>query len=485
MANNLLDVEPKKVFKFFSEICSIPHGSGNLDKIVDYLINFAKERNLEYITDDVKNVIIKKKNGNTSPIILQAHTDMVCVKKQNLNIDMSKDPIKLVLDGNKLQADGTSLGADDGIGVAIILSLLDLDDEDMPSIEALFTADEETGMNGAIGLDGSLISGKELINIDSEEEGVLTVSCAGGSHCESEIPIEREKVDTNKYLYQSIHISGLIGGHSGMEIHKGRANAIIELAYVLKELRLEKIDYKLISIDGGRFENVICSDANAIVLINKDDINKAKSIINKIDTNLKDEYKLTDCNIKVDLVECEESKNEKSPIKNESTDNLINAIISLPQGLIEVSQEFINLPWTSLNLGVIETKDDRIIFITFIRSNNDIKRQKLVEKYKIIINKFSGKCNVSGEYPAWQYNKDSMLKNDMIKLYSELYSKDMEVVATHGGLECGILIDKIKGLDAVSVGPLLKNVHSVDEVLYVDTVKKVFDFLYKFLKKRA
>ena len=238
-------------------------------------------------------------------------------------------------------------------------------------------------------------------------------------------------------------------------------------------------------IDGGRFENVICSDANAIVLINKDDINKAKSIINKIDTNLKDEYKLTDCNIKVDLVECEESKSEKSPIKNESTDNFINAIISLPQGLIEVSQEFINLPWTSLNLGVIETKDDRIIFITFIRSNNDIKRQKLVEKYKIIINKFNGKCNVSGEYPAWQYNKDSMLKNDMIKLYSELYSKDLEVVATHGGLECGILIDKIKGLDAVSVGPLLKNVHSVDETLYVDTVKKVFDFLYKFLKKRA
>ena len=510
LENNIKNIEPKKVFSFFSEICSIPHGSGNLDGIVEYLVKFAKDRNLEYIKDNANNVIIKKSATKGMPIILQAHTDMVCVSEPNLDIDMKREAISAYVNGNLLKAKGTSLGADDGIGVALILAILDDNENNYPPIEAFFTSDEETGMNGAIYVDGSKFSAKRLINIDSEDEGVLTVSCCGGSHIEIEFDVERLDFDSisneeviisngksshtanaTKYKLFEIKISGLLGGHSGMEIHKGRANAIVEMAYVLNELSNNKIDYYLSSINGGRFENVICSNCVSNVYVNIKDLNKFNDLILKLDKDLKKEYILSDKNIKLGAKEKEdynELQNAKSnetfafkPIRTETTKKLIDTIISLPNGLIEISQEFVNLPWTSLNQGVIETDGKKIKIVIFVRSNDDIKRKKLVEKIKKIISNAGGNIYISGEYPAWQYQKDSKLKEEILKTYKELYGKDMEVTATHGGLECGLLMQKIEGLDAVSIGPTVENVHSVDETLHIDTVCKIYDLLKKFL----
>ena len=492
MESSIKNLKPDKVFQYFSDICKIPHGSGNLDGIVNYLVDFAKSHNLKYIVDDEKNVVIykdAKDNTHTEPIILQAHIDMVCVHSQNVDIDMTKTPLDIYVDDNKLRARDTSLGADDGIGVAIILSLLDENEYSFPPIEALFTSDEETGMNGAIGIEGKLFKSKRLINIDSEDEGELTVSCAGGSHCESEIPVVRVSDKnvvsdiTSKYSLYSIKVSGLLGGHSGMEIHKGRANAIIELAYILGRLQDENIDFYLVSIGGGKFENVICPECKCLVYV-KGDKNVLNDLIHNINEELKIDYKLTDKNIEVSLsVEDKSSVEDFGPITKESSTSLINAVLSLPQGLVEVSQEFINLPWTSLNLGKIETKLDKVILITLIRSNIDIKKQKLIKKYKTIIENAGGILNVTSEYPAWQYNKESKLMNDMLETYKSLFGKDMKVVATHGGLECGLFMEKIKGLEAVSIGPTLTGVHSIDETLYIDTVKKVYDFLINYLTK--
>lgn len=532
MENNIEKLKKDTVFKYFFDICSIPHGSGNLDGIINYLISFAKEKNLRYIVDDAKNVIIYKdracidelksdhisknfeselnrRNEHCEPVILQAHIDMVAVKTSDSKKDLSKDKVEPYVDGNYLKAVDSSLGADDGIGVAMILALLSEEDANLPSLEALFTSDEETGMNGALGVDGKNFKGNKLINIDSENEGVLTVSCCGGSHIDSKLNINRANVEvldndtvcinknTNdvnnncgevkgKYKCFKLILGGLLGGHSGMEIHRGRANAIIEMAYILKELSDAEIDYYLIAIDGGKFENVICPEATSYIYVNMDDITKFNTLIDNIGKELKEEYVLTDENIFLtskQILHIDDELKCMMAIEKNGTMNLIDTLIALPNGLIEISQEFTNLPWTSLNHGVIETSDDAISLITFIRSNDDIKRKKLVKKYKLIMKKFGFQVDVSGEYPAWRYNKKSKLKEIMLNMYHDLYGKDMIVEATHGGLECGLLMEKIKDLDAVSIGPTIEGVHSVDEKLYIDTVYKVYDFLKKTLKE--
>ena len=552
MESKIENLEPKKVFKYFADICKIPHGSGNIDGVVNYLVDFAKSHNLKYIVDDAKNVIIysrkrdsvvpcrgeacepaeNRRGEHCEPVILQAHTDMVCVNDSNSSKDLSKDPLDIYVDGNYLRAKGTSLGADDGIGVAIILSILDDADDKFPPIEALFTSDEENGMNGALAVDGSLFKGKKLINLDSETEGELTVSCAGGTQYLSEIPITREDLaccrgrhsvvpcrgeacepaenrrcehcepDYKKY---TIKISGLLGGHSGMEIHQGRANAIIEVANVLKSMEEENIDFYLVSIDAGKFDNVICPEAGCHVLINSNDENKFKNLISKLDADLKYEYQLTDKNITLkaqpvgdDILsslgrtKCPPlhhifennsvGASTTSPIDKNSTQKIIDILITIPQGLIEISQEFINIPWTSLNLGVIKTENDKIVLSGLIRSNNDFKRLKLVRKFETIIKNAGGKFFDKGHYPAWEYNKNSKLKEDILKAYKNAYGRDMEVVATHGGLESGLFIEKIKGLEVVSIGPTMEGVHSVDEKLHIDSVGTLYSFLIEFLK---
>ena len=496
MESKIENLEPKKVFKYFSDICKIPHGSGNLDGIVNYLVEFAKSHSLKHIVDDAKNVVIFSRGEACEPVILQAHTDMVCVKDSNSNKELSKDPLDIYVDGNYLRAKGTSLGADDGIGVAIILSILDDADGKFPPIEALFTSDEENGMNGALAINGSLFKGKKLINLDSETEGELTVSCAGGTQYLSEIPITREEsiccrgeACEPNYKNYAIKISGLLGGHSGMEIHKGRANAIVEVANVLKSMEEENIDFYLVSIDAGKFDNVICPEAESYVLINSHDEDKFKNLISKLDADLKYEYQLTDKNITLetklvgdDILSSPVGASTASPLDKNSTHKLIDLLITIPQGLIEISQEFINIPWTSLNLGVIKTESDKIVLSGLIRSNNDFKRIKLVRRFETIIKNAGGKFFDKGHYPAWEYHKNSKLKEDILKAYKSAYGKDMEVVATHGGLESGLFIEKIKGLEVVSIGPTMEGVHSVDEKLQIDTVGKLYSFLKEFLK---
>lgn len=474
----LENIEPIKVFKYFEEISMIPHGSGNLSMIISYLVDFAKKRNLEYLVDDANNVIIKKKgNDKKDTIILQGHSDMVCVKSEDSIKDLTKDHIDIFVDGEWLKADKTSLGGDDGIAVAMILAILDDDNKDYPNIEALITADEETGLYGAMGLDGSKLSGKKLINIDSEEEGVFTVSCAGGVHLESNVKGKKENVEGTSY---ELRIHNLLGGHSGVDIHKNHANANIEMARCIYDMINNGFDIRLIDINGGNFDNVICQDSVCnIILINKND-NDFLNYIKKLDNILKNEYISSDSKITLDVKNFDRDGKNNAFIK-EDTKKIINLIYSLPNGLIEMSQDFENLPQTSLNLGVLKTVDDTIMFEQLIRSSIDSRKEYVKNIVKNIVNIYGGECKVKGAYPAWQYNINSALREKLVVVYKKMYGEEPKVEATHGGLECGLFMDKIKGLDAISIGPTLKDVHSINEKLEIKSVEKVYNFLKEVL----
>lgn len=473
----MINIEPKKVFEFFEEISMIPHGSGNLTKIVSYLVDFAKKRNLEYYVDDVNNVIIKKKgNDKKDIIILQGHSDMVCVKTEDSNKDLSKDHIDIFVDGEWLKADKTSLGGDDGIAVAMILAILDEDNKDYPNIEALITSDEETGMNGAIGLDGSKLAGRKLINIDSEDEGVFTVSCAGGTHLESIVKGKKENVNGTGY---KLRLHNLLGGHSGMSIHKNHANANIEMARCINDILNIGFDVRLVDINGGMFDNVICDDTVCnIILVDKKDDEFVKSV-KELNEILKNEYSSSDINITLDV----EKNNNSNAFTKEDTKNIISLIFSLPNGLIEMSQDFKDLPQTSLNMGVLKTENDNIKIIQLVRSSIDSRKEYINNKIKNIVSLHGGECKIKGSYPAWQYNKNSTLQSRLVDTYREMYKKDPKVEATHGGLECGLFMDKIKGLDAISIGPTVKDVHSVNEKLEIKSVERVYNYLREVLLK--
>lgn len=471
----MINIEPKKVFEYFEEISMIPHGSGNLTKIVSYLVAFAKKRNLEYYVDDVNNVIIKKKgNGEKDTIILQGHSDMVCVKTEDSKKDLSKDHIDIFVDGEWIKADKTSLGGDDGIAVAMILAILDEDNKDYPNIEALITSDEEIGMNGAIGLDGSKLNGRKLINMDSEVEGVFTVSCAGGTHIESIVKGKKENVNGIGY---KLRLHNLLGGHSGISIHKNHANANIEMARCINDILKKGFDVRLVDINGGMFDNVICDDTVCnIILIDKEADGFVK-YVKELNEILKNEYANTDINITLDV----EKNNNTNAFMKEDTKNIISLIFSLPNGLIEMSQDFKDLPQTSLNMGVLKTENDTIKIIQLVRSSIDSRKKYINNKIINIVSLHGGKSEIKGSYPAWQYNKNSILQSKLIDIYKKMYNKDPKVEATHGGLECGLFMDKIKGLDAISIGTTVKDVHSVNEKLEIKSVERVYNYIREVL----
>lgn len=467
-------IKPEKVFKYFEEISAIPRGSGNTDKIRDYCVDFAKERNLKYITDDAGNIIIYKpacQSVDSETVIIQGHLDMVWEKDDTSTINFETDGLVLAVDGDYIHANGTTLGGDDGIAVAMGLALLDSDVIKHPPLEIVFTADEEVGMTGAEGLDASALKGKRMINLDSEAEGVLWVSCAGGVRADILFDAEFEENDKNTF---EITVSGLHGGHSGAEIHKGYANANKVMGCLLEKL-MSKCDFNICDINGGTMGNAITRDCKCIVSSDAD-ICKAVSEISK---EIADDYKDNDPDIILSAAVCDTSK--KTMTKS-SSDAVINLLNELPSGVIAMSGEIEGLVETSLNLGILKTENNTVSFEFSVRSGKDSEREKLCNTLCEICKNNSCKIDFRSPYPAWEFKPDSTLRDTMSSVYREMYGKEMEITAIHAGLECGIFCGKIEGLDCVSLGPDMFDIHTPKERLSISSCERVWKYLLRVLE---
>ena len=476
----LENVEPKKVMSFFEEISSIPHGSKNEMQISNYLVNFAKERNLEVIQDEAYNVIIIKEATKgyekAEPIILQGHMDMVCEKVKESNHNFKTDPLKLKIDGKYLTAEGTTLGADDGIAVAMELAILDSNDLQHPRVECIFTTDEETGLYGAEAIDVSMLKGKKLINIDSEDEGVFTVSCAGGTTTISKVPLNFEEVEGQTF---QIKVSGLQGGHSGAEINKERLNANIVMGRVLYTISKE-VEFNIIDINGGNADNVITKEciANIVVTNNAENV---ETIVNNIQNTMAHECKVTDPNI---AITCQKFNTKPTKAMDaQTTKNVYSLLMAYPQGIYAMSLEIPGLVESSLNLGVLRTEEDILLLTAGVRSSVESRIQFLVDRITAIVAAFNGQTTCQGSYPGWEYKADSALKDKMIEVFKKQYGKEPVIEAIHAGLECGMFSQKIENLDCISIGPDLANVHTPDEVADIESIQRVWKFLVEVLKE--
>ncbi len=477
----LENLEPQKVFQFFEEICQIPHGTFDTKRISDYCVAFAKERGLEVIQDEVNNVIIKKPGTSgyeeCEPVILQGHIDMVCEKTADSDHDFKTDGLDLYVEDGYLRAKDTTLGGDDGIAVAMAMAVLDSKDIPHPPIEALFTVDEEVGMGGAEAADLSLLKGRKLINMDSETEGILTTGCAGGIRYEVKIPVKREKMKGTKAL---IRVHGLLGGHSGAEIHKQRGNANKMMARLLYRIAGE-IPFHLISINGGTKDNVITADASAEILIEAGMEEKVISMAQEMKTIWDEEFMGEEPGLKVDTAmtrECECERMDKA-----STESVVTYLMLCPNGMQEYSRKIEGVVETSLNLGVLETNEDDVRMIHQIRSSVETRKHQLKEQLEQCVKAAGGEGTVTNEYPAWQYNPDSELRQIMADTYKELYGKEPVVSVIHAGLECGLFLGKRPDLDCVSFGPDVVDVHSVNEALNLASTQRVWEHLKLILKK--
>lgn len=477
--NKIEALEPKKVFKYFKEICAIPHGSGNMEKIAEYCIVFAEKNNLRYVCDEAKNVIIYKDATKgyeeSEPIILQGHIDMVCQKTEDCRIDFEKDGLDIYLDNGFIKANKTTLGADNGIAVSMIMAILESTDIAHPPIEAVFTTDEEIGMIGATKLDFTLLNAKRMINIDSEEQNVVTVSCAGGSEVKISTEIVRQKV---KKDLVTLKIEDLKGGHSGVEIHKGRINANILAGRFLLELR-KKVDFDIISLNGGDKSNAIPTLFKADLAVS--DKEAFASIAEECYRVLKSEIKARedDASIRIHYG----SSGEYDAFSESDTQKIINMLVLTPNGVIDMSVEIENLVETSLNLGILKTTGNNVTMQYALRSNKKTALDYLENRMCVFAENFNSESSVFGRYEPWEYNENSALRELYAECYENKFSEKPVIEAIHAGLECAVFSGKIEGVDCISIGPDMFDVHTVKERLDVETVKNVFELLCDVLAK--
>lgn len=476
-------LKPEKVFYYFEEICNIPHGSGNLDKISSYLADFAKERGLFHIRDASNNVIIIKEATagyeKVAPIILQGHMDMVAVKTNDAQIDLEKDSLKLAVDGDDIYAEGTSLGGDDGIAVAYILALLDSQDIAHPRIEAVITTDEEIGMEGATAIDLSMLKAKRMLNIDSEEEGILLTSCAGGMRTDCHIPVKKEASSDGICL--EIRVGGLLGGHSGTEINKERTNAIQLLGITLGQI-LGKVPFRLVQIYGGEKDNAIPREACAIVRLTAEAKECFVKEVKRIEKEEQNEKKSKEKDLFLRVKEIDMIL--ERIFDTASTQRILSFLMFLPNGVIAMSADIEGLVETSLNVGILKTTDTEIVASTAIRSAIETAKHKVFLQVDMLTKLLGGYTETHGVYPGWQFDPDSKLRADMMRIYQKMFGKEPKVEALHAGLECGIMISKIPGLDCVSYGPNIYDIHTTKERLSISSASRMWEYLLEILKQK-
>ena len=473
---NIKNIESKEVFKWFEKISKIPRESGHEKEISDFLVEFARERNLEFYRDSVNNVIIKKcgtdgyKNKNA--VIIQGHMDMVCEKTKDSKHDFRKDAIELIVEGDILRANNTTLGGDDGIAIAMGLALLDSKNIPHPPIEFLATTSEETGMDGALAITGEHLNGKTLINIDSEEDGIFLVSCAGGLNTLTEFEIKRESVKEN-FESLKIEITGLKGGHSGIEIDKQRVNAIKilgRLLYAVKE------DIFLSFIEGGAKHNAIAKNSEAIITAKN--ANEIKNILEELSKKIKNEYKTEDSQMQIKIEKCE---NVNECIAKEISDNIIDFMNLAPNGVLYMSREINGLVQTSANNGILKEENGKLTFTISIRSSLESSTEEIASIVETASKRTVAKFEKVNWYPAWEYDKNSKIKDIALSVYKKMTGKEAKIEAIHAGLECGILKRVLPEVDMISLGPNLYDVHTPAEHLSISSVDRTWKFLKELI----
>lgn len=476
-AIKLAGLEPKSVFSYFEKLCAYPHGSGNTKAISDCLVSFAQEQGLPYIQDELNNVIMFCPGTcgyeDHAPVVLQGHMDMVCEKNADCPIDMETQGLDVTHDGQWVFANGTTLGGDDGIAVAYAMALMADKSIPHPPLEVVITVDEETGMYGAVGIDLSMLQGRTLINIDSEDEGVFTVSCAGGARGTIKLPVKRRAVYGPCI---KLTVEGLRGGHSGVEIHKNRANATKVMGELLRRVQ-ELMPLCMTGFSGGTKDNAIPRSCQATLVAMGIRLERINEITEALQKEIREQYDEPDAIVRGDDVDALGG----NALTTEDTAKVIDLLCSVPNGVQAWSRDIDGLVQTSLNLGVAELSDD--LRLTFaVRSSVNQEKRELLNRLTELADQFGGSYSETGDYPAWEYKKDSVLRDSMVKVYREMFQKDAQVVAIHAGLECGLLSEKLPGLDCVSIGPDMRDIHTSREKLSIASVERTWKFLQEVLK---
>ena len=481
MEQILNHLEPHGVFDAFEKICQIPHGSFDTKAISDYCADFAKEHGFKYIQDDANNVIIVKEATagyeNAKPVILQGHLDMVCEKVDGSDHDFKKDPLKLMIDGDWITADGTTLGGDDGIAVAYGLALLTDDTIKHPKLYIIFTTDEETGMEGAHAIDMSPVADAAyMINLDSEDEGIILAGCAGGARANGTFPISRVSASG---LCCELLVSGIHGGHSGQEIVRFGANATVMLAEVMADLKKD-FDFDLLSITGGSKDNVIPKRSNAKIVIKAEDQEAIVAHLSKLESFYQKVFGSREESIQIELIP--ETEGTFDVFDQASRDKALFIITQAPCGVQSMSFDIDGLVETSLNLGILYTTEDSLYLSFAMRSSVGAAKEALCKKVQDFTEFMGGTYVESSNYPAWEYRPESKLRTIMSEIFEDMYGKTPVVEAIHAGLECGLISDKLPGLDIVSIGPDMQDIHTPDERLSIASTQRTWDYLLKVLE---
>ena len=479
----LTGLEPAGVWKYFEELSNIPRGSYNEKAASDYCVAFAKAHGLQVWQDQAWNIMMVKEASegyeNEEPIILQGHLDMVCEKKPGCTIDFEKDGLKLAIDGDNVYAEGTTLGGDDGIAVAYALAILDDDSIPHPRLEVIFTTSEEVGMEGASALDPSVLKGHTMVNLDSEGEGVLLAGCAGGCHMQVNLPLEREKVTG---IFATLKVDGLKGGHSGTEINKGRANANQLLGQVLMALA-EKVPYHLVTLAGGLKDNAITRESEAqLVFASREAAAEAETVVAEQAERFRKVYQETDAGVKVALTVGEEGTADA--MTAESAGKVRALLTRIPNGVVRMNPDIPTLVQTSLNVGIMTCEDAVLNLQYAVRSSVGEEKEELIQKIITIAEEEGASIEWNGEYQAWEYRKDSPLREKMQKIYEEMFGKTPSVEVIHAGLECGILSTKIPNLDCVSIGPNIYGIHTTEEHMSIASVQRMWKYLVEIVKTK-
>ncbi|MGI6118027.1 MAG: aminoacyl-histidine dipeptidase [Bilifractor sp.] len=481
----LENLEPKSVFHFFEDLTQIPRPSYHEKAVSDYLIRFAKDRGLECYQDDLYNVIIIKEASEgyeaEEPIILQGHMDMVCEKNPGVEKDMEKEGLDLMIDGDYVRAKGTTLGGDDGIAIAYALALLDSKTLKHPRLEFVCTVSEEVGMDGAHAIDLSPLKGHLLLNMDSENEGIVLAGCAGGGSANLSLPVKREACGWERVC---IHIHKLAGGHSGTEINKGHASSVELTGRVLRGL-WDVSALRLVSLENGSKDNAISREGSILLAV--ENKKAAEDRLAEIAGAVSAEYSVADPEVCIEFRDPAEFggvPEDADPISEEDTKAVITLLTALPQGVQRMSDHVEGLVETSLNWGVATLHTDQFYMKSAIRSSVGTAKDSLIRKVRWIAENRGASCEMTGEYPAWEWVQNSPLRDKMARIYKEMFGKDLVIEAIHAGVECGLLADKIPNMDAISMGPDILDIHTPDEHLSISSVQRMWDYIVRIIEEK-
>lgn len=482
MTNAIEGLQPEHVWRYFAEISRIPRGSKNEAAAARHVVETAERLGLEVRQDSVGNVVVRKPatagRESAASVCLQGHLDMVCEKNAETEHDFTRDPIELVRDGNLLRANGTTLGADNGIAVATMLAVMEDRGLEHGPLELLFTVDEETGLTGASNLQEDFLTSRTLINLDSEEEGELCVGCAGGRDTAGVWKIQAQP-PSGKPVSGEVIVKGLRGGHSGLDIHKGRGNAIKLLGRVL--LRLSELGARVASLEGGSKRNAIPREARAVVLLPKSKARKAQKLVAALEDTLRAEVSATDPDLQVSWRDLGEG--EGTVLKRPLQKKILQAISGLPHGVIKMSPVIADLVETSTNVAVVSMSEDSIRLDTSQRSSVASEIAEIHESVASILELAGAAVESSAGYPGWKPDLSSRILEVAKSTYADLFGAEPEVKAVHAGLECGIIGERFPGMDMVSLGPTMEHVHSPEEQLHIDTVERFWRYLLEILRR--